>query len=1133
MKKLVLILCLLAPVALMAQAEATWWFFGENAGLDFNGGTPTPVMGSLNTIEGCSAISDRCGSLLMYTDGTTIWDRNGAPFPGANGNLLGNSSAAQSGIIVPDQIAPGIYYVFTVGTGFGGQNVNYNIVNMNARGGLGDVLPGRINIPLRGNSHEKISAVLHADGQSYWLLTYDDNSYQAFRVAGGGVNPVPVTSNVGTGLVTDNRGTIKFSPDGTKLANVSVNDNGAVIADFDDATGIVSNEIQLGGLGASNECYGIEFSPNSQLLYVDGNSSNGGNGCGGTNTKNIYQYNLTQANFQNNPISVFTANNYQGRGALQQAVDGRIYVARTCTQNLSVIQNPNLVGTASNFVENSITVLPGTRVREGLPPFITSFFRPNFVAQVAGGSGGPNPSGTEFCVTDTILFDSSSNDFCPTDTVFWDFGDGIGSSVDRNPTYQYTAAGTYNVTLTVTGASFTVDNSIVIEIFDTPTVNPVADLFFCTGTGSESLDLDALLSSSLLGSMQDPNDVNVKYYLSQAGANNDIGEISFPRTFNPGITTVYVRLENNNAVTNLCFETAEIDIIIGSEPTVGTVNDITVCDLAPFDGMEDVDITAQVSDVLGGQDPSTFSVSFFNSQSDADSNINEITANPYPATDGETIIARIEGPDRCFNTVSFDINITPPPMIGMVSDLDVCDDLSDDGSEDVDLSVQDSAILDGLDPTQFTVTSFPSQADADANTNQYPNPVNLADGSIVVARLTDANGCFNTVSYTVNVLDNPSIGSPSDLTECEDDTTNNTAEFDLSRQDGDVLGGQDPTDFSVAYFLSEAEAIGDTGALNSPYSAIDGTTIFARITDNTTGCINVVTFDLNVNPLPAITAISDIEECDDIPSDGILDLDLTLQNDAILNGLDPNNFTIGFFPTDNDADNDINEISSPYTATDGDFIVVRVTDNATGCESRVSFNIRIYDEPSIGAPTDITVCDELPIDGMQEIDLTTQDADVLNGQSNSDFTVAYFATQADAENDVNQLSDFYEASDAQTIVARIMDNNTGCTNFASFMVTVEGCELILPQGISPNGDGANDFLEIVNIEQYGEFSLKVFNRYGRMVYETNSITYVPFAGIASEGGSSSDLLPAGTYFYTIEFNDPEQEDIVKWVYLTY
>jgi len=56
-----------------AQKEATHWYFGEKAGLDFSSGSPVVVAnGALRTDEGCATISDSNGKLLFYTDGTTV-----------------------------------------------------------------------------------------------------------------------------------------------------------------------------------------------------------------------------------------------------------------------------------------------------------------------------------------------------------------------------------------------------------------------------------------------------------------------------------------------------------------------------------------------------------------------------------------------------------------------------------------------------------------------------------------------------------------------------------------------------------------------------------------------------------------------------------------------------------------------------------------------------------------------------------------------------------------------------------------------------------------------------------------------------------------------------------------------------
>ncbi|MBD10219.1 MAG: hypothetical protein CMC68_05660 [Flavobacteriaceae bacterium] len=52
-----------------AQAEASKWYFGTNAGIDFSSGGPIVLTdGQLSTDEGCATISENNGDLLFYTD---------------------------------------------------------------------------------------------------------------------------------------------------------------------------------------------------------------------------------------------------------------------------------------------------------------------------------------------------------------------------------------------------------------------------------------------------------------------------------------------------------------------------------------------------------------------------------------------------------------------------------------------------------------------------------------------------------------------------------------------------------------------------------------------------------------------------------------------------------------------------------------------------------------------------------------------------------------------------------------------------------------------------------------------------------------------------------------------------------
>src|SRR6187549_144232 len=91
------------------------WYFGDHAGIDFNGGSPVAVTnGSLDTYEGCASICNSTGALLFYTDGVTVYDASHNVMQYGNG-LFGNSSSTQSALVIPFPGNPNNYYIFTTG----------------------------------------------------------------------------------------------------------------------------------------------------------------------------------------------------------------------------------------------------------------------------------------------------------------------------------------------------------------------------------------------------------------------------------------------------------------------------------------------------------------------------------------------------------------------------------------------------------------------------------------------------------------------------------------------------------------------------------------------------------------------------------------------------------------------------------------------------------------------------------------------------------------------------------------------------------------------------------------------------------------------------------------------------------
>jgi gliding motility-associated-like protein len=105
----------------------------------------------------------------------------------------------------------------------------------------------------------------------------------------------------------------------------------------------------------------------------------------------------------------------------------------------------------------------------------------------------------------------------------------------------------------------------------------------------------------------------------------------------------------------------------------------------------------------------------------------------------------------------------------------------------------------------------------------------------------------------------------------------------------------------------------------------------------------------------------------------------------------------------------------------------------------------------------------------------------------------------------------------------------GCSASDSVLVTVSCDTLFVPSGFSPNGDNINDYFVISQLEKYPNANLKIFNRWGALVYEKDKYDNT------WNGLSNSDLirmgeeLPDGTYYYVLDLkdgNDPLQGFVV-------
>ena len=83
-------------------------------------------------------------------------------------------------------------------------------------------------------------------------------------------------------------------------------------------------------------------------------------------------------------------------------------------------------------------------------------------------------------------------------------------------------------------------------------------------------------------------------------------------------------------------------------------------------------------------------------------------------------------------------------------------------------------------------------------------------------------------------------------------------------------------------------------------------------------------------------------------------------------------------------------------------------------------------------------------------------------------------------------------------------------------VIIEGPELLIPTGISPNADGDNDYFVIEDLLVFYPFAeLSIFNRWGDEVWRSNGPYQNNFDGLNMEGKPLAD----GTYFIILDYKD--------------
>lgn len=451
------------------------WYFGENAGIDFNPPATSAITDAnlMSSAQGASSVSDLNGDLLFYTNGETIWNKNHRVMDNGD-DIGGDPNSSQGVMIVPLPNDSSIYYVFTSDPVYGDftYDMKYSVVDMRRDTAQGEVIVK--DVSFFTNSTERLTAFGLGQGFT-WLVTheYGNNQFRSYPLTENGIG-APITSSAGS--------VMRFNEEKTGRAQMKYAAGGGVIAvayqdtdeNYVELFNVADSTGQITGLAkidieesAPSLIYGVEFSASVQKLYVSTN---------GTNGSNLIQYDLDSLYAPTAKVDIEASKFVLGSdaslqyGALQTGTDGIIYMAVDGQTSVGTINSPDSDDAGASFNDGGFD-LEGRTSRLGLP---------NFVQELPLSSQNPGIAFTNPCLGQETIFDGTGTSII--DEFFWSFDDGTSADVE-DTTHIYNLSGIYNVTLTVTNRCG-LDTTFLepVEIFPIPAVPTLLDaVAICNG----------------------------------------------------------------------------------------------------------------------------------------------------------------------------------------------------------------------------------------------------------------------------------------------------------------------------------------------------------------------------------------------------------------------------------------------------------------------------------------------------------------------------------------------------------------------------------------------------------------------------------------------------------------------------
>ena len=313
----------------------------------------------------------------------------------------------------------------------------------------------------------------------------------------------------------------------------------------------------------------------------------------------------------------------------------------------------------------------------------------------------------------------------------------------------------------------------------------------------------------------------------------------------------------------------------------------------------------------------------------------------------------------------------------------------------------------------------------------------------------------------------------SDFVKCQNRDTGYTSYFDLNEKNDEILNGRSPSDFTISYHYSQAEATTGTNPVTQiielQYSQ-GQQTIFYRLEDNNnTTSVEIESFNLRI--IRTEVRMDEDFYCGN--SEGYYQFQLANLDDGMLNhqyppnDQDPAIHEVSYYLTEDDAENQVNPLdknSWTNTIPDEQTLYVRVqrTDEYA-CHAIKFFIIyvaRTIQNPQVGDEEFCTDQDPAAFN----YDLSNKNQEILNGADENEFNITYYYSETDAINRNSEIGQVNGAELPRKIFYRLEDNMfSGCFETGNFNLDME-------KGVQAKEPAP---IQVCDLEESGTYSLNL------------------------------------------------------------